>query len=220
MGWFSNLGSGDITSGLSSFMSKLTFWTRTAVIIALIGVIGVMMYYFLLYNIKVEIYQKRGGNIIKTISDRARRVKKKGGYIEYKLLKGRTSLKPPEDYSVIYQTRFGKDKLKLYKRTDKDFEYITFDAKDGQFEPTPLDISFWLLLKQEEINSKYTKTQFWDRYGGLIIQIGAILLVVIFTLLITQKLDLIAEKFGGIAEQLGRINVQPNLPMPMTPPPG
>lgn len=203
---YSNIfsGLGDLTSSVST-IGIIAGWTILLLIIGLVAFL--IVFFWFKYNIKVFTFEERAGGIIKLKKNRARKITKGFNVVCYKLFKSKKLLKPSDDLKQLYQIR-GQDCLFLHKKSETEYDFISFDSKLSTLKAIPMEVHFWNSLRSRETVTKYNKLNWFKEYGGVIINFIGFLMMFVIILILFSQMKSIATQLGAVADALSRISVQ------------
>lgn len=152
----------------------------------LLAFVGVYVINLLKYNKRVKLFRKIGNNIELAFVDRAMfaRVGIAGDYW-CKLHKAKKILPRP-------RIQMERNTYWFYEREDG--EWINFslediDKKIGKVNLVDEDMRLQRLGIQKNLNERFMKVTFWQRYGGMIISIIYVLIVTICFVVLFREMD-------------------------------
>lgn len=205
----------DWLQGLSSASLNVNYATIVAVgkimsYAFLIVICLVALWFFVLrpmsYKIRVIILSRKSGGMPSFSFDRGKYVKLKGGIVKFVLLAksgfgsifGYKWTMPPPDYEHLTLDNKGGSVLVLEKFGEHDFKplHIADTYANSPFETVDSDVKYWMTLEMKQAAQKYTSMNFFDKYGGFIMfMIGMVMVVVI----LWMTLGKVSEMSGALA---------------------
>jgi len=199
-------GSG-ITSSFSGLGAIAGYWQYIIIAIVTIAGIGIGLYYFvntIAYRKTFKLFEKINGKVYQTGFDKAKfeRVGLAGDYWA-RTKKFKKVLPKPRISS-------GKDTYWFYIREDG--EWINFgiediDAKMKEAKTYYLDedIRLQRLGIQKNLDLRFKKEKFWDKYGNVIMMIIFAVIITICLVVLFQKLILVSEGLKESANAMSKL---------------
>jgi len=206
---------------LGGVASQIMYWVGYGLMIVLVFAFLMGVYYFMSYKYKVTIMQRRGmgmssdngeHSVGRIKRDRARIVRGKGGTERWRLLFGRKYFQPPE-----FDAMYPGNNIFLYQTGGHAFSPVKFkcDNPSADFTPLPQHIRRWEQLDIQQATEDYKKQSAWDKYGTVVITMGAILFCLIlvgFTVYYTyQHANGVTSSLSGLTDALKSGTVIPGM---------
>lgn|SRR3990167_1746909 len=181
----------------------LIFWLTFIIGLILVLVTLGFGVWYLTYRIRVRYYQimgidKNNKEILRFIgTDKAKLIKLKGSIYNLRFFWKRKKIEPPPS-EVYLPTKKGYE---IHIKTDGiDFDPMVLRANPG-FETIPMHKRLWLIQTHKQAVEQYSKPNFWEKYGTLILTFGTIVLCLAamgFTIWYVSKIAQQAiNTFGG-----------------------
>ena len=169
------------------------------VLVGMLALIAWLVIRHIKYKFKVVIFEKVGGKFQATVRDRAMSIPYGlGGDRVFYMRK----LKRKEP---MPQIQAGRNIYWFFMREDGElinFEPGDFDEQARQMGARFLDkeMRYARVSLQSHFKERFDKPKFWDKYGALIVQVGVILVMMVFLYLIIDKILEYTTTLKAIAE--------------------
>jgi len=190
-----------IPSGFSlSGVSGMLLWLVLLVLfVSIVGVIIFLIIMKLKFNKKVVLFSKVDGRFIPTGKDKAMFINhgEAGDRILY--------LKKSKKYLPLPSIQTGMNTYWFF--VGEDDEWINFGP--GDFDNDRRKLGAHLLDKemryartslQHSFKERYDQPKFWEKYGGLLVNIGVIVIIMVFLWLIFDKIIEILSSIDNLME--------------------
>jgi len=176
--------------GLSTggMASGLKFAGIVLIVGCLTALIGYLVLDFLKYNKKVVIFRKVGSQIVPAVTDRGwfQRIGKAGDYW-CKLKKSKKILPRP-------RIQIAKNEYWFYEREDGEWINFTLGDFDEQAKRMGAhmvdeDMRLHRIAIEKNLEQRYNKMSFFDKYGAVMFNIGAMIIVMVMLIILFEKMQ-------------------------------
>lgn len=194
--------------GLNQVWDILTYGI---IFIVLAGVVGFFLYRFLMnkkYNKQITFFKKNASTgkfyPVRTVKAMSIRFDKQGN-LAYRLKTPFETKTVIERLKVevrpnVHWVAFGKDGRIIELEGINDIDQERHQANSSFIDdPSELSRSSMLDLSAE----RYDKPKFMEKYGALLVNIGAIAVIMVFLWLIADKLIDLVSQIGGMLDRMG-----------------
>jgi len=192
-------------------VEKLAFIGKVIGLIILVGALILVVMYFMQYNVKCTIFERKGNNIIKIKDARARKIKD-GGVEKYKLMKflGKGEVFPPPDKTETTYVKGKNDYLMLLKQAGTlGFKPVILNDKvEAELVVIPQDVAFWHLQEQKNTLAKYKAGSWWDKHGATVLLLTGLIIIFVMFIISIQQQGKVAEAFVHASNVLKDIGSQ------------
>jgi len=202
-----------IPAGLSGgSLITIGMWLMGSLLFAgIIGAIAYYIYYITKFNQRVILYKKVNNTIIRVGIYKAcyERKGKAGDKLLY--------VKGVKKFVPCPNIQMGANEWWFYERDDGEwinFSFGDFDEKmkkAGAFY-VDFDMRMSRLGIEKNLNDRLMKQNFWDKYGGMIMNILSFMIIVICLVIFLWQLNKVMDALGGlIASMNGYIEAFNNI---------
>jgi len=167
-----------------------------------LGIFALIM--FLKYNKIIRLFKKIGSSIQLVGSDK--------GMFERISVAGDYWLRTRKFKKVLARPKLQmtKNEYWYYEREDGEWMNFVIDdidelLKEASVKYIDEDMRLQRLGIQKNLEKRYAKTSFWDKYGNAIMGIGFVLLVTICLIILFNKLDDLVKTFPQAAEAIAKM---------------
>lgn len=177
----------------------LTFIGALILILLVFGAILVFILTQSKYKIKIVAFENTGEGFLPTIKDRAKIVKAgQSGEVMLYLRKSKT-------YRVAYGKRMGKNTYWFAVGDDGYWYNITLEGIDDNFKrlnikPIQSDMRYAYASMMKLIGERYNVETFWQKYGGMIIGITGLAVVIILNWLLFREYVTVTNGLNAAVE--------------------
>jgi len=181
---------------------KIILWIIGSILFSIIVVGGViLLFYILKFNKKAVIFEKVNNRIVPTINSKAcfEKVGRAGDRMFY--------IKSLKQYTKDASIQMGKNTFWFYKREDG--ELINFELKDldeimkqaGAFY-VDFDMRMHRLGIEKNLKERHLKEKFWDKYGAMIMNILAFMIIVVCMVIFFWQLNKVMGSLKSLIDAM------------------